>query len=1021
MDRARILVVEDESNSVADPIWLMHVEPDGGYRCLAVSLAALTAKGPSEEHFVGKRLEEIYAEPVLTSLLAKYEQAVQTRQPIRDEVLADSPAGRRTFESTIVPVIDEAGACTHLLMVNRDVTERKRAEEAEREQRDFAEALRDTTAALNGTLDFNEVLDRILANVERVVPHDAAAILLIDPPNDTVYLARYHDRIDPAREAAVRDVRLSLNEAANLRQMMTHSQPLIIPDTSTYPGWVDLPATRWKLSQIGAPIRAKERVIGFLNLDSATPGFFTATHAERLQTFADQAAIAIENARLFDAERTAREQAETLRQATQALSATLNLQQVFDRILGELQKVVPYDSASVQQLKGDWLTVIGGRGFPNLEEIVGLSFDLTSSDNPNRQVVRTRASLILEDVTAVYRNFQNGPHAEANIRSWLGVPLLFGDQLIGMIALDKREPAFYDEQHARLALAFAAQAAIAIQNAQLFETAQQRLAEQTALLAASTAVSSSLDLEAVLNRLAEQMVQAIDATSGYICDWEPATGIATLLAEAMGPDALPQEKVSELGVTYHLVEDFGDDLDEWLLVDRPLITQVDDPDLYEPSRAHLLKYGGHSALTIPLVVKGKSIGYVDLWESRRRREFTPQEIALCQGIARQAAIAIENARLYAEVRRYATELERRVVKRTEELERERNRLQAILDAAGEGITLTDRNWVIEYVNPAIERISGYSLAEALGHSPRLWASNLTPLAVYENMQHALDRGEVWQGEVIHKRKDGSLYDASLTIAPLKDETGDIVGQISMQHDITHLKELDRLKDQFVTRIGHELRTPVASVLLTLDLLERGKPDKREQYLRTLRGEAIRLRKLVEGFLELAELDASDNLFRLDPLNLNQLATDVIARTMHGVAERTLSLDYQADRSLLPILSDTLWMSRVLSILLDNALNYTPRGGHILCATSVRHAHDQVWVTFSVQNTGPGIPPEDMPRLFERFYRGRAADNYSTSGAGLGLAICKAVIEKMGGHITVESQPQEGATFTVWLKAANPAA
>jgi PAS domain S-box-containing protein len=448
---------------------------------------------------------------------------------------------------------------------------------------------------------------------------------------------------------------------------------------------------------------------------------------------------------------------------------------------------------------------------------------------------------------------------------------------------------------------------------------------------------------------------------------------------------------------------------------------VDDPDRYEPSRAHLLKYGGHSALTIPLVVKGKSIGYVDLWESRRRREFTPQEIALCQGIARQAAIAIENARLYAEVRRYATELERRVVERTEELERERNRLQAILDAAGEGITLTDRNWVIEYVNPAIERISGYSLAEALGRSPRLWASDLTPLAIYENMQHALDRGEVWQGEVIHRRKDGSLYDASLTIAPLKDETGDTVGQISMQHDITHLKELDRLKDQFVTRIGHELRTPVASVLLTLDLLERGKPDKREQYLRTLRGEAIRLRKLVEGFLELAELDASDNLFRLDLLNLNQLATDVITRTMHGVAERSLSLDYQADRSLLPILSDTMWMSRVLSILLDNALNYTPRGGHILCATGVRHAHDQVWVTFSVQNTGPGIPPEDMPRLFERFYRGRAADNYSTPGAGLGLAICKAVVEKMGGRITVESQPQEGATFTVWLKAANPAA
>jgi PAS domain S-box-containing protein len=176
---------------------------------------------------------------------------------------------------------------------------------------------------------------------------------------------------------------------------------------------------------------------------------------------------------LFEAEQEQRELAETLRSITQALSATLDLQQIFTLILTELKKVVPYDSASVQELKGDRLEIIGGIGFPNLEELIGFSFDLTVDNNPNRQVMQTRRPLILADVTASYAEFHSGQPTPANINSWLGVPLLFGDQLIGMISIDKHEPSFYTERHADLAIAFAAQAALAIKNAQLYATAQQ--------------------------------------------------------------------------------------------------------------------------------------------------------------------------------------------------------------------------------------------------------------------------------------------------------------------------------------------------------------------------------------------------------------------------------------------------------------------------------------------------------------------------------------------------------------------
>lgn len=171
---------------------------------------------------------------------------------------------------------------------------------------------------------------------------------------------------------------------------------------------------------------------------------------------------------------------ETLSSAGQALASTLELPEVFAAILGQLRRVVPYDSASVQVLEDRWLHIIGGHGFPNLEEIVGLRFDTTATDNPNRDVVTTGTPLILRDASEFYPSFRKGPHIPANIRGWLGVPLTFGGRTLGMLSIDSRTADFYTQAHARLALAFAAQAAIAIQNARLFDE-MRRMATHDAL------------------------------------------------------------------------------------------------------------------------------------------------------------------------------------------------------------------------------------------------------------------------------------------------------------------------------------------------------------------------------------------------------------------------------------------------------------------------------------------------------------------------------------------------------------
>jgi len=188
-----------------------------------------------------------------------------------------------------------------------------------------------------------------------------------------------------------------------------------------------------------------------------------------------------------------RRESETLRAATRALSSTLALGRVLDLILSELRKVVPYDSATVQVLEGDSMKVISAYGIEHADVIIGRRFSLSSPESPNREVALSRAPLILVDAPAQYAIFSSEPFRTDPIRSWIGVPLIFGDQLVGMLALDKHVPGFYTAEHARLAVDFAAQAAIALENARLYEAARQQLAERQRAEAAHARLAAIIE------------------------------------------------------------------------------------------------------------------------------------------------------------------------------------------------------------------------------------------------------------------------------------------------------------------------------------------------------------------------------------------------------------------------------------------------------------------------------------------------------------------------------------------------
>ena len=233
-----------------------------------------------------------------------------------------------------------------------------------------------------------------------------------------------------------------------------------------------------------------------------------------------------------------------------------------------------------------------------------------------------------------------------------------------------------------------------------------------------------------------------------------------------------------------------------------------------------------------------------------------------------------------------------------------------------------------------------------------------------------------------------------------------------------LRELDRLKDRFVSNVSHELRTPLANIKLYAGLLKRGKPEKLPYYLETLRREALRLEKLIEDLLELSRLNASTATIISGPIDVNQLIESLIADRVDLIADRGLSLNMELGSNLPPALADPRRLEQVLSNLLANALNYTPSDGTITIRTRQQEDDYQEWVTLTVEDSGLGITTEELPHVFERFYRGTAGRQSGAPGTGLGLAICKEIIDRLGGRITVESEPGQGTRFTVWLKTCN---
>ncbi len=318
--------------------------------------------------------------------------------------------------------------------------------------------------ATTSTLELDQQLRTLYSEIRRLFAPDTFAIVWYDPDAKeiTVELAIEEDECLPKST-------VPLDEGGLHGWVIKNSEALLIKDMlseadmiSVEPKHITRPARSW----LGVPLVTKGRVIGAMSVQSFQPYAFDEDDKRLFISIANQAAVTIENTRLLEAEHSRRLLADTLRQVSQVVNSTLKLDEVLELVLDELRKVIAYDSVSIHLLSGNMLEIISARGFEDPTQVVGLQFSM-DDDNPNRHVIRSRAPYIVPDTHAAYAAFREPPHS--HIRSWLGVPLLVKDEVIGMIALDKTTTGYFSQEDAEVALTFANQVAMAIENARLYE------------------------------------------------------------------------------------------------------------------------------------------------------------------------------------------------------------------------------------------------------------------------------------------------------------------------------------------------------------------------------------------------------------------------------------------------------------------------------------------------------------------------------------------------------------------------
>ncbi len=882
--------------------------------------------------------------------------------------------------------------------------------------------------ALSAALDRPRLLEVIARQTARVMYAENLFVALYHPEVDELeYVLDVrpdHPRTGRRRQAArglteyVVRTRQPLCLIGNLAEQMRQRE--IEP--------IGSPSAAW----LGVPVLVGDRVLGVLSVQHYTdPWAYDAGHADLLQSIANQFAIALENARLYGEAQRRVVELKALADIGRATSSTLDLDTLLKVFYSEIGKVMEAANFVVALYDPDTdllsKPINYDRGVAYPPNPVPLGNGLTSL------VIQQRRSLLIRDVEhdalpAEPLTTASGQRA----RAWLGVPLVFGPEVLGAVIIESYAPQAYGEEDRRFLEAAADQAAVAIKNARLYAETRWRADEAASLNRVGVLLASTLEMDEILDAIYREARQLLDLTAFSVALYDEAQDEFRFELFANRGEMLPKFNSPRA----------NSPLNAWVLQHQNSMLLRDADKEIHPAFILVGKPGAQwmpkSFLGVPLVYKSRAIG-VMVAQSEERLAFGAHQQQVMEGIAHLAAPALENARLLRELQTIAAENARLY----QEAQREKQYFESLVLNSPVAIVVTDLDSQVTGWNPYAEKLFGYTQTEAVGRPIDQLVTAEADRAEALTYNQRVRHGEVAHGFTQRCRKDGSLVAVELLGVPVSI-AGRHVGQLVIYHDITELQRArqaaeaaNRAKSEFLANMSHEIRTPMNAIIGMTDLLlDTTLTARQREFAATVRESSDALLMIINDILDFSKIEAGKLDLEQQPFDLRECldaALDVVAgRAM----EKGLDLACLVEAHVPSILiGDSGRLRQILINLLSNAVKFTDQGEVVLSVSAEaesqppakRPGHSKLEALLlpvayllhvTVRDTGVGIPPDQVGRLFRSFSQLDTSTTRKYGGTGLGLAISKRLVEMMGGQIWVESegQPGQGSVFHITFSA-----
>lgn len=766
------------------------------------------------------------------------------------------------------------------------------------------------------------------------------------------------------------------------------------------------PAERRLLSHSGAklgtalPLLAHNRLVGLVVM--STPGSaFSSEQARLAEALAGQAAVAIENARLFERTDIALAQRlneiTALEQIAQRMTSRLEMDEVIRQVMVAAVDATgaEYVDIALLEEETDTLQLIM-RHKPE----PGLPLQWPAGQGLSKRALSTK---MVVNVGNVHHDLDYVP-ARDDVNSEMVVPITLEGKHLGVLNLESPRPDAFTADHARFVTNLAEHAAIAIANARLFEALQRRVEDLSVLRTIALELLSSPDIKHSLRLLADRAMSQTGAAEATIYLYDPVTKRLTFGASRWSTGEMDREVAPPRpdGLTATVARS-GEKV---IVSDLRTLDGIIDFSSREPINSLVgmpLKLGNE-------VVGAFSVAFAD---GAMLRDETLNFLDL---LAAQAAAAISNALL------------------TEQTRAGRNRLQAVLDSSHDGILMFSMDGRLELVNPRAEYLFNLRMNDYIG---------MPALAMVRRLIRELKRDDITtafkevlqllrqfqQDPLIVTRRTYTIdalppHAIEETSTAVASHDGTLLGRLFVLRDITQELELAAFREEMSHMIVHDLRSPLAGVItgieLALDELEMSPEHPSVEVLQTTldvsHNNSRALLRMIEAILDVNKLESGEVPLALGSVNLESVAFEAYNKLQGLATESQISVSIKAPKDLPAVVADAEKVERVLVNLIDNALKYTPSTGWIDIVIEAGVTHQQV----SVIDSGTGIPPEYRERVFDRFAQvAGSIRQRGPKGTGLGLTFCRLAIEAHQGHIWVDEGPGGGAAFHFTLPVVWP--